>query len=244
MEPLEYETLFRVEERHWWYRALHKVILHALQEVHAQHSSVLLDAGCGTGLLLQKLQQGSHAIGVDFSKYAVQFCNQRGLINVAQASVQNLPFPNASFDAITSADVLYHKDVSNDLQALKEFHRVLKHEGSLIVNLPAFEFLRSSHDRAIHTERRYTKSQLRSMLEESGFIVQKLYYRNSLLFPLISLIRIMKKEKTSTSDVVMPSKIVNESLTKILLLDDWLARKIPFPAGVSLFCVARKNLKK
>ena len=242
MEPREYGILYRVEEEHWWYRALHKSILHALKEISAQRSNLhVLDAGCGTGLLLQKLQQRSRATGIDFSELAVKFCHQRRLSRVARASVQKLPFVNQTFDAITSADVLYHKGVSNEQQALAEFHRVLKPDGALILNLPAFEFLRSSHDRAIHTERRYTKAQVRHMLESAGFRIQKLYYRNSLLFPLVALIRIFRKGKAdSDSDVVMPSKIVNETLAKILSVDDWLARKIPFPAGVSIFCVARK----
>jgi ubiquinone/menaquinone biosynthesis C-methylase UbiE len=236
MEPREYETLFRVEEKHWWYRALHKNILHFLKnDLH------VLDAGCGTGLLLQKLQAEGKAVGIDFSKNAVKFCHQRGLQQVTRASVEQLPFYDGTFTAITSADVLYHKGVSSDQQALKEFHRVLKPGGVIVLNLPAFEFLRSSHDRAIHTERRYTKSQLRSMVESVGFKIQKLYYRNTLLFPLVAIIRTVRKGKLeSDSDVVLPSNFVNEALARILFLDDWLARKIPFPAGVSVFCVARK----
>jgi ubiquinone/menaquinone biosynthesis C-methylase UbiE len=236
MEHREYETLFRVEEKHWWYRALHKNMLRSLNK-----NGDVLDAGCGTGLLLQKLQEQGRAIGIDFSENAVKFCHQRGLQQVARASVERLPFSDRTFTAITSADVLYHKGVANDQQALKEFHRVLKPDGIIVLNLPAFEFLRSSHDRAIHTDRRYTKRQLRSMVEAAGFKIQKLYYRNTLLFPLVALIRMLRKGSLgSDSDVVLPSSIVNETLTRILFLDDWLARKIPFPAGVSLFCLARK----
>ncbi|HSE39206.1 MAG TPA: class I SAM-dependent methyltransferase [Acidobacteriota bacterium] len=240
MEQREYETLYGVEAEHWWYRALHKSILHALTRAFSDQSKIrVLDAGCGTGLLLQKIRQD--AIGIDYSQHAVKFCAQRGLKNISRASVETLPFSDQSFDAIISADVLYHKNVASDHQALKQFHRVLKPDGVIILNLPAFEFLRSSHDRAIHTQRRYTKSQLRTIIESAGFKVEKLYYRNSLLFPVVALIRLLRKGKEeSESDVVLPSKLVNAILTKVLFLDDWLARKIPFPAGISLFCAARR----
>jgi hypothetical protein len=110
------------------------------------------------------------------------------------------------------------------------------------MNLPAFEFLRSSHDQAIHTHRRYTKKQLRSLVEQSGFTIEKLYYRNSILFLPSALIRILRKRKKSaSSDVVLPNKITNQALTQILFFDDSIARLIPFPAGLSLFCVARKS---
>ncbi|HEY7162021.1 MAG TPA: class I SAM-dependent methyltransferase, partial [Acidobacteriota bacterium] len=171
------------------------------------------------------------------------FCSHRQLKNISRATVQQLPFEAEVFDAVISADVLYHRNVPEDRKALLEFYRVLKPGGSLILNLPAFEFLRSAHDIAIHTQRRYKKKQLEILLRSCGFKMKRCYYRNCLLFPFIALSRLLRKAKNREnpeSDVTLPPAFINNSLTKILFTDDWLSKKIPFPAGLSIFCVGTK----
>jgi ubiquinone/menaquinone biosynthesis C-methylase UbiE len=244
MEEREYEILFQAEQKHFWYQALHQNIINTLNELLRKQSGIkILDAGCGTGLLLQKLQQIGSAFGFDISVHALEFCSQRRLENISRATVQHLPFETEIFDAVISADVLYHRNVPEDRKALLQFYRVLKPGGLLILNLPAFEFLRSRHDIAIHTERRYKKKQLEILLRSCGFKMNRCYYRNCLLFPFIALSRLLRRGSAETnpeSDVILPPAFINDSLTKIMFADDWLAKKIQFPAGVSIFCVATK----
>lgn len=244
MEEREYEILYQAEQKHFWYQALHKNIIDTLNELFSQQSQIkILDAGCGTGLLLQKLQQLGSAFGFDISAHALEFCSHRQLKNISRATVQQLPFEAEIFDAVISADVLYHRNVPEDRKALLEFYRVLKPGGSLILNLPAFEFLRSAHDIAIHTERRYKKKQLEILLRSCGFKINRCYYRNCLLFPFMALSRLLRKANAKAnpeSDVILPLAFVNNSLTKVLFADDWLAKRIPFPAGLSIFCVVTK----
>jgi ubiquinone/menaquinone biosynthesis C-methylase UbiE len=244
MEEREYEILYRAEQKHFWYQALHKNIISTLHEIFPQQSGIkILDAGCGTGLLLQKLQQIGSAFGFDISVQALEFCSQRNLKNISRATVQHLPFETEIFDAVISADVLYHRNVPEERKALLEFYRVLKPGGSLILNLPAFEFLRSSHDIAIHTERRYKKKQLEILLRSCGFKINHCYYRNCFLFPFIASLRLLRRGFAKTnpeSDVSLPPEWINDSLTKIMFADDWLAKQIRFPAGLSIFCVGTK----
>ncbi|MCI0416654.1 class I SAM-dependent methyltransferase [bacterium] len=246
MEEREYEVLYQVEQKHFWYQALHKQIVDTLNELFPQRSEIrILDAGCGTGFLLQKMQTNNFAAGIDLSEHALEFCARRKLNNIARATVLELPFGSETFNAVVSADVLYHRNVPEDRRALLEFYRVLKPGGTLIVNLPAFEFLRSAHDSAIHTQRRYKKKQIEILMRSCGLKIDRLYYRNCLLFPLIAFLRILRKKNWKSgripeSDVVLPPKFVNRSLARILFADDWLVKRIPFPAGISLFCVAFK----
>jgi len=245
MEKREYEILFHVEQEHFWYQALHKSIIETLNELFSKRSEIkILDAGCGTGLLLQKLQTVGSAFGFDLSENALKFCSQRQLKNISRATVLQLPFEAQTFDAVISADVLYHREVPEDRKALLEFYRVLKPGGSLILNLPAFEFLRSAHDVAIHTQRRYKKKQLEILVRSCGFKMNRCYYRNCLLFPFMALSRLLRRRKTGKSpesDVSLPSPFINKSLTKILYADDWLSKRVHFPAGLSLFCMATKS---
>jgi ubiquinone/menaquinone biosynthesis C-methylase UbiE len=245
MEEREYEILFQAEQKHFWYQALHKNIIDTLNEIFPNQSGIkILDAGCGTGLLLQKLQQSGSAFGFDISVHALEFSSQRKVKNISRATVQHLPFEAETFDAVISADVLYHRNVPEDRNAVLEFYRVLKIGGSLILNLPAFEFLRSAHDIAIHTQRRYKKKQLEILLRSCGFKVNRCYYRNCLLFPVIAISRLLRRGFAKTnpdSDVKLPPAFINNSLTQIMFADDWLAKKVHFPAGLSVFCVATKE---
>lgn len=244
MEEREYEILFRVEQEHFWYQALHKSIIETVNELFPKRSEIkILDAGCGTGFLLQKLQMMGSAFGFDLSENALEFCSQRQLKNISRATALQLPFEADTFDALISADVLYHRDVPEDRKALLEFYRVLKPGGSLILNLPAFEFLRSAHDVAIHTARRYKKKQMEILLRSCGFKMNRCYYRNCLLFPFMALSRLLRKrhaEKNPESDVSLPPPFINKLLTKILFADDWFSKRVHLPAGLSVFCVGVK----
>ena len=78
MEPSEYATMFRVEETHWWYRALHDLIFQTLEaELPDWRDGRILDAGCGTGAILQRLGNPEKNVGVDLAPEAISFCRQR-----------------------------------------------------------------------------------------------------------------------------------------------------------------------
>ena len=69
--------------------------------------------------------------------------------------------------------------------ALAELRRVLRPGGRLVINMPAYMWLASAHDRQVHNARRYTAGQLRSMLLAAGFHRLRVGYWNSLLLPLM-----------------------------------------------------------
>lgn len=77
----EYEKMARVEQKLWWYRALHEMVFDVLQEYTEDQSVRIIDAGCGTGgLMLYLKERGySNIEGFDLSADAVEFCLQRGL---------------------------------------------------------------------------------------------------------------------------------------------------------------------
>ena len=93
--------MFRAEQTHWWYRALHHLIFDTLErELPNWREKAILDAGCGTGAILKQLGNGERNVGVDLAPEAISFCYERGLNNVRQADICALPFANASFDAV------------------------------------------------------------------------------------------------------------------------------------------------
>ena len=246
MEKQEYQTLYNLEESHWWYRGLRELTLYFIDKFsQGKGDFKILDAGCGTGGLL-KLLKSYRAYGLDFSPEAIKFCRQRKLDNVVLGSINKTPFESGSFDLITSLDVLYHLGVDDDLEALRELYRLLNKGGILILNLVAYDFLTSRHDIAVHTKRRYTAGSLKNKAEQAGFKVEKITYRNTVLFPLAFFKRMfdklfLKSDKKAGSDLVELPDFLNRFFTQILSWENILLRKINFPFGLSVFALLRKT---
>ena len=247
MDIKEYQTMYAVEDEHWWYAGLRKLVLACIEKYSFDSSSpALLDAGCGTGGMLAACT-AYNAFGLDISDEALKFCRMRNLRNLRQGSVCSLPFSENSFDIIISLDVLYHLDVADDFEALKEFYRVMARKGILLLNLPAYNFLKSSHDEKIHTRQRYTLRKVRDNVERAGFVIERITYRNALLFPVAAIVRLIKKILPANptekgSDLKPLPAPINALLTGIILLENRLiSHGVNFPFGLSVFCIARKR---
>jgi SAM-dependent methyltransferase len=255
MEQQEYASMFQVENEHWWYVSLRRnILLFSLpflqqnKKEYTQKPKFILDAGCGTGANLEMLHRFSTAIGLDYSPEAITFCKKRGLTNLLRGSVTALPFENERFDAVYSIDVIYHRWVEDDMVALKEYNRILKQNGILVLNLPSYNFLMSTHDQAIFTARRYSKKEIKYKLQHAGFILERLTFWNTILFPLILIVRLSKKmipyvSVTQKSDVNPVSPILNNSLKALLRLESLWLSFADLPFGLSMLCIARKSLK-
>jgi ubiquinone/menaquinone biosynthesis C-methylase UbiE len=247
MERSEYAVMAAVEDRHWWYGGMRAIAAALLDTAYRGRSDLqILDAGCGTGGNVLFLQRYGRVVGIDLAAEALDLGGKRLPGILARASVLQIPFADASFDLVTSFDVIYHRAVPDEGQALSEMARVLRPGGRLLARLPAYEFLRSKHDRAVHTRRRYTAGAARSLLEAGGFAVERSSYVNSLLFPLPLAQRLIERAlpalEHSESDLALPSAPLNEALRWPLAAEAaWLARGGAFPVGLSIVCLARKT---
>lgn len=242
MEKQEYAVMFKMEEDYWWHMGLRDLVSHCIGRFADPHDQLkILDAGCGTGKLLERYGHYD-AYGLELSEDAFRFLRIRRLKNAIRASVCNIPFKKQIFNLVISLDVLYHKMVENDEDALAEIHRVLETGGLLILNLPAFEFLRSGHDQAVQTGRRYLKEELRKKLDKTGFHVQMITYRNTFLFPAAVIARLFsKKRQKSRSDLFALPGWINKLLHGMLILENELiVNGMTLPFGLSVFCIARK----
>lgn len=121
-----YET-----ERHHGYHAwLDRAEIEVVRKHLPAGGGRLLEAGCGTGLILKSLQDNtSQAVGIDLSRGMLGHAQKKGL-SVCQANIQQLPFAAATFDVVCSFKVLAH--IPDIQQTLQEFERVLRPGGVLI----------------------------------------------------------------------------------------------------------------
>lgn len=243
MQPAEYETMFRVETTHWWYRALHDLIFRSLDELLPGWADAdILDAGCGTGAILQRLGNADRHLGVDLSTHAIDFCRKRGLRNVHQQDICALPMAEGSFDAVICSSVLYHQWVPDVDRALAELKRVLRPNGLLLLNLPACPFLHSPHDRAVMTARRFRRREVDALLKRHGFAMERNDYWTSLLFPAAFMARCLRLSRTGRDfGPSSPGGTREQFLHNLMRLELALMRTISFPIGVALFSVGRKQ---
>jgi len=247
MERHEYEVMAHVEHTLWWYVGMRQIADAWLASMPA--STIprrILDAGCGTGGNLTWLQHYGNPIGFDYSATACTYTAQSG-IPVAQASIEAIPFADASFDLVTSFEVIYHKGVRDDVGALRECLRVLKPGGQLLLRLPAFEWLRGHHDARVHSERRYTHAQMIERVTAAGFVVQKSSYVNTFLFPMALAQRVTERHSSeyvsAQSDLQLPSPFINRlGLTALALEARLLRIGVQLPIGVSLLCLAQRPM--
>ncbi len=234
MEPGEYALMDAVEDHMWWYRALRRRLLDALADVHG----TVLDAGCGTGGLLARLgiaRPDLELVGVEWADEACRRAAAKSGASLVRGTVNALPFRDACFDAAISADVLCHRAVEPE-RALAELGRVLRPGGRLVINMPAYMWLASTHDRQVHNARRYTAGQLRSLLLAAGFRRLHVGYWNSLLLPLMIAQR--KFRGAGASDVASFPPRLDAMLHAVTEIEF----RLPFrlPAGGSVLATAER----
>lgn len=244
MEYAEYHVMAQVEQSHWWYMGMRTIADAWLTQLPPQPTPRrILDAGCGTGGNLAWLARYGAPVGFDFSAVALPLA-QRYNYPISRATIEAIPFADASFDLVTSFEVIYHRGVTDDVAALRECARVLAPGGHILVRVPAFEWLRGHHDDRVHGQRRYTQHSLHAKLSTAGLIPQKISYVNTLLMPLALLQRWQERRAhtdTATSDLTMPSPLVN-CIGSLALRSEAFGLQIgiSWPVGVSLLCIAQR----
>ena len=249
MNPREYQVMFDAEDRHWWYRTLHALILHFVHAEFARKGPLeMLDVGCGTGGLMGRLAAFGRVAGCDISPDAVDFCRRRGLKDVVAADLLTAGFAAASYDVVTAIDVLCHGWMKNEREALAQLYAALRPGGMLITNDPAFECLRGTHDAAVFTKKRFRRKEFAAALGDAGFIVKRMTYRLFPLFLPVLAVRVAGRSKLRSgtptgeiaSDIAMPAPFVNAILYGIGRLENASLHRVSAPIGTSLFTVARK----
>jgi SAM-dependent methyltransferase len=244
VRPTEYDAMFQLEDNYWWFEGSMRFILSELGDIPAGLTGRVLDAGCGTGGLLWRLAHRK-AWGVEIASEGIRFCRQRGLNNILQASITALPFQANSFDVVLSIDVLVHQWVSDDLDALQDIHRVLVPGGFIVLQAAAYRALWSAHDVVTLTRHRYTRAELAEKVKRAGFDLVRITYRNTLLSPLAVLIKLLRRARgtaATRSDLVALPRLVDRALFVVVAVENYVARRVRLPFGMSIFCIAQKPL--
>lgn len=241
MELHEYEIMAGVEHTHWWYVGMRHIADVWLRALPVSH---ILDTGCGTGGNLPWLRDYGQVVGMDYADIACAY-GSRLHERVACASIEALPFHQHQFNLVTCLDVLYHQSVTDEIRALRECYRVLQPGGYILVRVPALEWLRGAHHMQVHGARRYTPARIHALLAQTGFVVNKLHFVNSLLLPAvwaqIMYERWARQPAHKQSHLQLPKTPINAFGLHILRFEAFLLSiGASLPIGVSLLCLAQR----
>jgi SAM-dependent methyltransferase len=239
MDSTLYELFYSLEDTHWWFQGRKELVLDLLRRYRPCSKPRILDVGCGTGGMLTGYEQYGVSFGVDTAAEAAHFCRLRGL-RMMVGSGTELPLADESMDVVSALDVIEHVD--DDRGIMSEMRRVCRKNGVLLLTVPAFQFLWSSHDVLNHHRRRYIRGQIADLLRDSGFEPLKLSYYNSFLLPAAVVrkyvLRVRNHGPESHLDQV-PGPI-NSIFRRVLSFEGPLLARRDFPIGASIICAARR----
>jgi len=247
MKEHTYPIMFRVEQSHWWYTGRRKILESFLEDICSHITDRrprILDVGCGTGANLLMLSKYGDAEGVDISEDALAFCRERGLENVKLGAAEKLPYEDGTFDLVTALDVVEHLD--DDLGGLREMRRVLRPGGRVLLFVPTFMFLWGLQDDVSNHRRRYRLPELRRVLEQAGFEIERTTYANITFFlPILLARKLMRAtgiKAESENNINVPA--LNGLLGGMLGAESVVLKYMNIPFGVSGLCVARVKTDK
>lgn len=256
-DPSFFTRLFRVEDRHFWFRGRNSAIAVLAKRLMTDlpPDLTVLELGCGTGNILRVLGRVCDKgiiVGMDIFLEGLRYARQRTGALLVQGDIYKPPF-GARFNLIGLFDVLEH--LPDDRRILHDLHDLLTRDGRLLITVPAHQYLWSYFDEASHHYRRYERGELLQKLEESGYQVEQASYFMASIFPLVYIGRRLSwllKKRGRTCQVTRPNKlavselriipVINEIISMFLVLESrLLTRRKKLPWGASLLAVARKD---
>ncbi|MDP7735360.1 class I SAM-dependent methyltransferase [Mycobacterium paragordonae] len=208
----------------------------------------LWDVGAGSGAMAKRLgRDGIDVLSVEpLPEGALEIAHMGA--EVFCGTLHDLGLPSGSLPAVGLFDVVEHLEDPSDL--LREVARVLSPTGTLVVTVPAYQWLWSAEDEALGHFRRYSTKTLRSALEESGFTVRSARYCFASLVPPAALLRTLPHRlgRRSTPDEVLErnSARLNPGAAstwarRVLALEARAARHVRLPFGLSVLAVAQRR---
>ena len=233
MEDKAYNDIDDLEDNLWWFRVRRGIVIDIIKNISDHNNCSLLDIGCGNGHLLKDSSQYiKNAVGIEKFSYPKKLFN-----NILNIDIFDNNFKDDSFDIVTFLDVMEH--IEDENRFLQEVKRLIKENATIIITVPAYQWLFSNSDIFYGHYRRYNSKRLRKVLEDNGLEIQKLSYMNCFLFPLFALVRIADKVFNRKKFEYGNSRLTNYFLYKIFHIEKHLLKKINLPFGSSLLAICK-----
>jgi len=235
-----------LEGEHWWFQARRLILRDLLTRLKWPPGPKILEIGVGPGHNLLELYPPDACLeGVEPDPALAGLAAARSPIPIFNASIDQLPpqIEEGSYDGVTMFDVLEH--IPDDAHALRIVNRKLKPGGRVALSVPAFMWLWGQQDVVNQHCRRYTSRELREKLQAAGFLIERVTYFNTILFPPIAAIRLVSRygnrPHSEEGDFAYIRKPSNTFLLNLFATERFFLRYLNFPFGVSVFVAAQKK---
>jgi len=240
MDLKEEEILGDAIAKHWYYVSKGRAVRALLGEHRVER---MLDVGAGSGVFSKQFLEAGYctdAVCVDpnYESESDQSYGSGRLRFLKQAPA------GERADLVLMMDVLEHVD--DDLSLIRAYFDDVEPGTTLLVTVPAFEFLWSGHDVFLEHRRRYTRSQVIHLLQDAGLKVTRVRYFFGLLFPIVALLRLIDRMRVATGTVEPRSSLrkAGPTLNAFLIAVHAVERVLVLPfnslAGLSVIAVASK----
>ena len=241
------EQYVHLWQNHWWWQSRHDLVLKAIRARRKRSKSVqieankpwrILDIGCGGGVAFDDFSQFGEVYGIEPDEHlahAIPKWEDR----IEQRFFDADYAPEEPFDLVLMLDVLEH--IEQDEDALLSLRKILRPDGFAIITVPALMSLWSAHDEVNHHFRRYTASNLKTLLTSTGFQVHRLHYFFSWSLPLLYFRKLIAKKKDNYA-VTVPPKVINGLFSSLSNFENMMRRlHVQFPLGSSLFAIVSRS---
>ncbi|MGB3503183.1 MAG: class I SAM-dependent methyltransferase [Mesorhizobium sp.] len=241
MELDEYRKMAETENAHWWFCGRRAIAEAVLKSMDLPANARIVEIGAGTGGNIPMLERFGHVTAIEMSGLARDIAREKTGHRFLDGYLPgNIPVAPQSADLVCMFDVLEH--VSEDEASLDAIYAMLKPGGQVLLTVPAHQWMWSAHDESLHHFRRYSRNGLRTRIEASGFVIDRLSYTNAALFPVAAIARVMDRLRGSTnpSGHDTPPGPINAAMKALFAAESLVVPRVPLPMGVSLLAVFRK----
>jgi SAM-dependent methyltransferase len=187
----------------------------------AAPGSRTVDFGAGVGTFADRLRNDFDITCVEADPGLQGTMRAKGLAVASDLG----ELGEGTIDYVYSLNVLEH--IEDDLGVLRDWWTVLRPGGTVLVYVPAFRVLYGPMDSKVGHVRRYSRVELRTVLDRAGFLVERLEYADSLGYPAS-----MAAKSVGTKDGVLDPGLVR------------LYDRVVFPASRVLDVVSRRLVGK
>lgn len=246
MSPDAYVEMARTQATHWWFVARREILRSQISRLNLPPQADILEIGSGTGANLDLLAGFGKVVGLEMRAEAIALAQLRHSGSAQNISMRQGTCPedlatlSEKFDLICLFDVLEH--IEQDSESLAKLALLLKPGGTLMLTVPAYQWMWGPHDVHLHHKRRYNKRSLSDRCAYAGLSISRMSHFNTVLFPLAVVGRMLEKVTgRNTSAAETPPAPVNALFRALFALERHILTRMRLPFGLSLLLLARPH---
>ncbi len=234
--------------RHPWWHARAALTIHLLNQLGVKPPARILDAGCGWGVTLDRLERrGYLAVGMDISRRTLERLNRPGRILIEADLTKPIDRDVPLHDVVLALDVIEHID--DDREAVHRLGTLVRPGGLVIVSVPALPDLFTEFDAIQGHRRRYLPETLRAAFADTGLELVRVFWWGSWLVPALR----RQRARPRAHQAETASQVYRRYLELPPWPLPWVARlafaieqgfavRGSLRSGTSLFAIARRPI--